>query len=205
MAHQLQQPAAAQQLGRLRPSDQAGIAADEGPLYNPTPPERIFDQNSNYWYAPSGSPGVLVASQAEIDSIEARFPSSVGDTVAFTLSFWEDDDVRGKIVDGFHWYDIVKQTAVVVPLTWLWINTDRTQSTPRKYIGAISGIIGVALGIPKLLQNVWNSVTGMNDDFIGVAVDASAVASSLGYSTGVSHAILNGSAKVGETWLVYRP
>jgi hypothetical protein len=183
----------------------AGIPANEGPTTSDpkTPVARVFDQNDHVWQAPGGTnPGVLVASLAEIAAIQTKYPNIPADSAPFLLTMWEDDDIRGKIVQSSDWDNAMIHTLLAVALGALIVpdiaDGDSSSSTLTKI-----GLFPFLGEIYRSLGNFRRLLQGSNDDYLGLILATDQVGS-LGLTSSQPYTLVRKLQKNGDIKLILR-
>lgn len=197
---------------------QAGQCANEGGTEGGSATGlRVFDQNTATWS--TSTYGVLVASQAELEAIAGHEGVPV-DSAAWLLQVWEDDTDRGVIRDEDMEYELVRATVHAIHGFGLWLGlnpsySDHGECTPslgwnRPWYCSILGAarIWAALNMALLapyytLTAAWAIVTGANDDFVGVIVDADQAFLEAGITSSHPFVLMRGSVKAGEATLTF--
>ncbi len=158
--------------------------------------ERRFDQDGHWWWAGSGSNGVLVAPETDIDFIKSQYPlGTPDDERPFTIAVWEDDHVRGAIYDPDRTYpSAVLATTSLLPAVQLGLIAGNPSTLAGVFFGA---------GFLVLLYDL-NDLFNNPDDFIGIAVDKDEWYAATGQASQRSHVLVRGNQRAGEIDLVYR-
>jgi len=158
--------------------------------------ERRFDQDGHWWSAGSGSPGVLVAPEFDIDFIKSQYPlGTPDDERPFTIAVWEDDHVRGVIYDPNRTYpSAVLATTSLLPAVQLGLIGGNPNTLAGVFFGA--GFLVLLYDLGDLFNNP--------DDFIGIAVDKDEWYAATGQTSQRSHVLVRGNQRAGEVDLVYR-
>ncbi|MDH3459270.1 MAG: hypothetical protein OER90_20705, partial [Gemmatimonadota bacterium] len=158
--------------------------------------ERRFDQDGQWWWAGSGSNGVLVAPETDINFIKSQYPlGTPDDERPFTIAVWEDDHMRGVIYDPDRTYpSAVLATTSLLPAIQLGLIAGNPSMLAGVFFGA---------GFLVLLYDL-NDLFNNPDDFIGIAVDKDEWYAATGQTSQRSHVLVRGNQRAGDIDLLYR-
>lgn len=152
-----------------------------------------YDQNDHSW-----SGNVRLASDYQLDQLQYRYPAGTpASQRPFALAVWEDDNTANVIKDPDHNYSsAVFGTALVVPAAQLALQYGTNPSS-------IAAMLAVA-GLTILVESA-HQLFDLKDDFVGLIVDASEWTRYSNIAIPQTHVVMDGTYKVGEVTLVYRP
>jgi hypothetical protein len=153
-----------------------------------------FNQDTPTWTAPAGSRGVRVAATGDITALQGLYPPGTpgGDQV-FALIIYEDDNQANVIIEKHPDY-----SAAVIGASLI---------VPRLQISLDDGNTALADGLATaglmILANEVTNLTQLDDDLVGIVVDAQDWTAASGTVIPRSHVVMLNYSKVGEVSLQY--
>ena len=149
------------------------------------------------WTASTGSRGVLVANNAQINYIKSLYPPNTpAYNQRFALAVYEDDNTANQVIEKHPNYSgAVFGASLLVPRIQLTL----IGSNPP----FISNTLAAA-GFFILFQEVYN-LTQLDDDFVGLVVDAQQWSGYSGVQVPRTHVVLIDNYKIGEINLQFYP
>lgn len=153
-----------------------------------------FNQDSPTWTAPAGSRGVRVAATSDITALQGQYPpGTAGGDQVFALVIYEDDNQANVIIEKHPDY-----SAAVIGASML---------VPRIQISLEGGNTSIADGLASaglmVLANEVTNLLQLDDDLVGIVVDAKDWTAASGTVIPRSHVVMLDHFKVGEVNLQY--
>lgn len=153
-----------------------------------------FNQDTPTWTAPAGSRGVRVAATSDITALQGLYPPGTpGGNQVFALIIYEDDNQANVIIEKHPDY-----SAAVMGASLL---------VPRLQISLEGGNTSLADGLAAaglmVLANEVTNLTVLDDDLVGIVVDAQDWTAASGTVIPRSHVVMLSYFKVGEVSLQY--